>query len=84
MKVMSPLQSVTGTGGAAAAQPRDITMPFIALDRLRMETDGDGVTTLVASKGCPLSCRYQSENPLRRRSEPADHAAGIARQGENR
>ena len=58
MKVMSPLQSMTGTGGAAAAQPRDITMPFIALDRLRMETDGDGVTTLVASKGCPLSCRY--------------------------
>jgi pyruvate formate lyase activating enzyme len=23
-----------------------------------METDGDGVTTLVASKGCPLACRY--------------------------
>ncbi|MBR4812468.1 MAG: radical SAM protein [Lachnospiraceae bacterium] len=58
MNVMSPLQSKTETGGAAAAQPRDITMPFITMDRLRMETDGDGVTTLVASKGCPLSCRY--------------------------
>ena len=58
MNVMSPLQSKTETGGAAAAQPRDSTRPFIALDRLRMETDGDGVTTLVASKGCPLSCRY--------------------------
>lgn len=23
-----------------------------------METDGDGVTTLVAAKGCPLSCKY--------------------------
>ena len=58
MNVMSPLQSKTETDGAAAAQPRDITMPFITMDRLRMETDGDGVTTLVASKGCPLSCRY--------------------------
>ena len=34
------------------------TMPFIMFDRLRMETDGDGVTTLVASKGCPLDCKY--------------------------
>ncbi len=41
--------------GAASA---DITFPFITIDRLRMETDGDGVTTLVASKGCPLSCKY--------------------------
>ena len=36
----------------------NVTMPFIAMDRLRMTTDGDGVTTLVASKGCPLACRY--------------------------
>ena len=35
-----------------------ITLPFLGLDRLRMETDGEGVTTLVAAKGCPLSCRY--------------------------
>ena len=32
--------------------------PLLVIDRLRMETDGDGVTTLVAGAGCPLSCRY--------------------------
>ena len=32
--------------------------PLLAIDRLRMETDGDGVTTLVAGAGCPLACRY--------------------------
>lgn len=35
-----------------------ITLPLINISRLRMEIDGDGVTTLVAAKGCPLSCRY--------------------------
>lgn len=35
-----------------------ITIPLISTNRLRMEVDGDGVTTLVAAKGCPLSCRY--------------------------
>lgn len=34
------------------------SLPLIVFDRLRMETDGDGVTTLVAAKGCPLSCKY--------------------------
>ena len=42
----------------AAEQNASVTMPLITIDRLRMETDGDGVTTLIASKGCPLSCRY--------------------------
>lgn len=32
--------------------------PSIGYDRLRMETDGDGVTTLVCAKGCPLRCQY--------------------------
>lgn len=32
--------------------------PLLALTRLRMDTDGEGVTTLVAGAGCPLSCRY--------------------------
>ena len=57
MKNTSPLQSQAEMDGSAS-QPTDVAMPFIAMDRLRMETDGDGVTTLVASKGCPLSCRY--------------------------
>lgn len=34
------------------------TLPLISINRLRMEVDGDGVTTLVAAKGCPLSCEY--------------------------
>ena len=57
MKNDSPLQSQAEMSGMAS-QPTEVTMPFITMDRLRMETDGDGVTTLVASKGCPLSCRY--------------------------
>ncbi|MBO5779274.1 MAG: radical SAM protein [Clostridia bacterium] len=32
--------------------------PSIGYDRLRMETDGEGVTTLVCAQGCPLRCRY--------------------------
>ena len=32
--------------------------PFLTMARLRMEIDGEGVTTLVAGAGCPLSCKY--------------------------
>ena len=32
--------------------------PLLAVERLRMGTDGQGVTTLVASRGCPLRCRW--------------------------
>lgn len=39
-------------------------LPLISYDRLRMETDGEGVTTLVASMGCPLSCRYCINKPI--------------------
>lgn len=34
------------------------TYPLLSLSRLRMGTDGQGVTTLVAGAGCPLSCRW--------------------------
>lgn len=34
------------------------TLPLITISRHRLVTDGEGVTTLVAAKGCPLSCRY--------------------------
>lgn len=36
----------------------EITTPFIAVNRHRLATDGEGVTTLVAFHGCPLRCRY--------------------------
>ena len=32
--------------------------PLLSLSRLRMGTDGEGVTTLAAGAGCPLSCRW--------------------------
>lgn len=32
--------------------------PILGIDRLRMGTDGNGITTLVAFYGCPLKCKY--------------------------
>ena len=32
--------------------------PIIGVERQRIATDGQGVTTLVAFHGCPLRCRY--------------------------
>ena len=36
----------------------EITAPLIAINRHRLTTDGEGVTTLVAFHGCPLRCEY--------------------------
>lgn len=36
----------------------DIKAPILAISRLRMRTDGSGITTLVAFMGCPLQCKY--------------------------
>ena len=36
----------------------EITAPFIAINRHRLTTDGEGVTTLVGFHGCPLHCEY--------------------------
>ena len=36
----------------------EITAPFIAINRHRLSTDGEGVTTLVGFHGCPLHCQY--------------------------
>jgi len=40
------------------ALKRTPIFPSIGYSRLRMENDGDGVTTLVCAQGCPLRCRY--------------------------
>ncbi len=32
--------------------------PVMGVDRLRMGTDGNGITSLVTFYGCPLRCRY--------------------------
>jgi len=36
----------------------EVTAPLIAINRHRLATDGEGVTTLVAFHGCPLHCQY--------------------------
>ena len=36
----------------------EITAPFSAINRHRLTTDGEGVTTLVGFHGCPLHCQY--------------------------
>ena len=35
-----------------------LSAPVISFSRLRMETDGKGITTLVCFHGCPLRCKY--------------------------
>lgn len=35
-----------------------IKAPIFAISRLRMATDGSGITTLVTFMGCPLQCKY--------------------------
>lgn len=39
-------------------QNNDLTAPIIAYERLRFNSDGDGIRTLVAFGGCPLRCKY--------------------------
>ena len=34
------------------------TLPVFAINRLRVGTDGEGITTLVGVHGCPLRCTY--------------------------
>ncbi len=34
------------------------SFPLLGISRLRMGTDGSGVSTLVAGAGCPLRCRW--------------------------
>ncbi len=35
-----------------------VTAPVITCSRLRMQTDGQGITTLVCLHGCPLRCKW--------------------------
>ena len=35
-----------------------IELPVFGLSRLRMTTDGAGITTLVGCLGCPLDCKW--------------------------
>ncbi len=55
--------------------------PLLSLARLRMGTDGAGVTTLVAGAGCPLSCRWCINKRLLREApaEPVTAAELVGR-----
>ena len=44
--------------------------PLLSIVRLRMGTDGSGVTSLVAGAGCPLNCRWCINKDLLKRKEP--------------
>lgn len=35
-----------------------VTAPVITFSRIRMQTDGQGITTLVCFHGCPLRCKW--------------------------
>lgn len=37
---------------------QELTYPLYSISRLRMQTDGNGVTSLIGSTGCPLRCQY--------------------------
>lgn len=37
---------------------KELTYPLYSISRLRMMTDGNGVTSLIGSAGCPLRCKY--------------------------
>ena len=57
--------------------------PMLSIARLRMGTDGAGVTTLIAGAGCPLRCRWCINKRLLREAaaEPIDAAELIERVG---
>lgn len=61
----------------------ELLFPLLALSRLRMETDGAGVTTLVAGAGCPLRCRWCLNRRLLAEKQPEwiTPAALVARTG---
>ena len=44
--------------------------PLLSISRLRMGTDGVGITTLIAGAGCPLHCRWCINERLLQEAAP--------------
>ena len=61
-RILPAAQEAARTAGSG---PR---YPLLGLSRHRMEIDGEGVTTLVAGAGCPLSCAYCINKTLLRQA----------------
>ena len=51
------------------------TFPLLSLNRHRMATDGEGVTTLVAGAGCPLHCKWCINKKLLQEGNPQNVTA---------
>lgn len=51
------------------------TFPLMALSRLRISTDGFGITSLVAAWGCPLRCRLCLNPACLNPSTPVRHVS---------
>mgnify|MGYP002627276663 CR=1 FL=1 len=64
-----PLRPKAKTG-RTDMEPNTPLYPLLAIDRLRMESDGKGVTTLVAGAGCPLRCRWCINARLLKEKQP--------------
>lgn len=52
-----------------------VTFPLLALVRHRMETDGEGVTTLAVGAGCPLHCKWCINKKLLQEGTPQNVTA---------
>ena len=48
----------------------ELRYPLLTLSRLRLMTDGEGITTLVAGAGCPLACKYCINRDLLSKAKP--------------
>ena len=48
----------------------ELRYPLLTLSRLRLMTDGEGITTLVAGAGCPLNCKYCINRELLSKAKP--------------
>jgi len=50
-----------------------VRLPVFGISRLRMGTDGPGVTSLVGTLGCPLRCRWCINPHAREADTPVKH-----------
>lgn len=57
-KIDSTLASYNDAPKIASSSKENDQVPIIGIERHRLLTDGEGITTLVGFQGCPLRCKY--------------------------